>query len=114
MKVVNYKDVEELPVDMEGVKDTYIRWLITDHDGALNFAMRLFRIKPGGHTPYHKHPYEHEVFVLSGKGRFVFEGKEYEIEDGSVVFVDPDKKHQFVNVSETEELKFICVIPLQK
>ncbi len=114
MKVVHYKDVEELPVNMEGAKDTYIRWLITDRDKAPNFAMRLFRLKPKGHTPYHSHPYEHEVFVLSGKGKLVFEGKEYPVEAGSVVFVDPDRKHQFVNDSDSDELRFICLIPLQK
>lgn len=114
MKVVHYKKVEEMPVEMEGVKDTYIRWLISRGDGAPNFAMRLFRIRPGGHTPYHNHPYEHEVFVLSGKGKFVFEEKEYPIEEGSVIFVDSGKNHQFVNTSDIEELRFICVIPLLK
>ncbi len=111
MKVIDYKKVEEMPVDMEGAKDVFIRWLVTKEDGAPNFAMRLFRVLPGGHTPYHSHPYEHEVFVLEGKGKLVFEDKEYELKSGTVVYIDPDKRHQFVNTSHNEELKFICVIP---
>ncbi len=114
MKVISYKNIEEKPVEMEGAKDVFIRWLITSEDGAPNFAMRLFRVLPGGNTPYHRHPYEHEVFVLEGKGKLVFEDKEYALEAGTVVYVDPDKKHQFVNTSSEKELKFICVIPYKK
>ena len=114
MKVVSYEDVKELYVDMEGAKDAYIRWLITSDDGAPNFAMRLFRVLPLGYTPYHSHPYEHEVFVLEGEGKLVFEGEEYPLKPGSVAYVDPDKRHQFVNTSKEKELRFICVIPYNR
>ena len=33
-----------------------------------NFAMRLFDIAPGENTPYHQHPWEHEVFIVEGSG----------------------------------------------
>ncbi len=111
MKVIHHTNIEEKPVNMEGAKDTFIRWLITSEDGAPNFAMRLFRVLPGGYTPYHNHPYEHEVFVLEGEGKLVFEGNEYELKPGFIAYVDPDRKHQFVNTSKDKELKFICVIP---
>ena len=33
--------------------------------------MREFELDPGGHTPQHFHPYEHEIYVLEGEGAIV-------------------------------------------
>ena len=40
MKHVNYSDVELEEAKMDGIKDVSIRWLISEKDGAQNFAMR--------------------------------------------------------------------------
>ena len=53
---------------MRGAKGVSMRLLLSDKDRVPNFAMRLFEIEAKGHTPYHTHDEEHEVFVLSGKG----------------------------------------------
>ena len=55
-------------VTMEGAAGCRVRWLIGEGDKAPNFAMREFEVAPGGHTPKHFHDYEHEVYVLAGKG----------------------------------------------
>jgi len=68
MKHVHYADVDlELPNE-EGIKNLKVRWLISKKDGAENFAMRLFEIKPGVYSPLHQHNWEHEVFILQGEG----------------------------------------------
>jgi quercetin dioxygenase-like cupin family protein len=110
MKHVHYSDVELEDPTEDGIKDVKLRWLITKKDGAKNFAMRLFEIKPGGYTPLHQHDWEHEVFVLEGKG--VTKNKETEkpFNQGDVFFVPPMEWHQFVNTSN-ETLKFLCLIP---
>ena len=72
--------------------------------------MRQFEVAPGGFTPRHSHPYEHEVFVLEGEGE-VFEGpKPHRLGAGDVVFVKPDEVHQFRNTG-SGPLKFLCLIP---
>ncbi len=72
--------------------------------------MRQFEVAPGGFTPRHSHPYEHEVFVLEGNG-VVFEGdKEHKLSAGDVVFVVPDEVHQFRNTGDVP-LKFLCMVP---
>jgi quercetin dioxygenase-like cupin family protein len=43
--------------------------VIGKQDGAQNFSMRVFEIAPGGHTPKHAHPWEHEMFIMRGKPR---------------------------------------------
>jgi quercetin dioxygenase-like cupin family protein len=66
MKFVKYKDVKEEIPTKKGIKGLTIKWLITDKDGAKNFAMRLFEVEPGGNTPWHQHDWEHEIIVLEG------------------------------------------------
>lgn len=91
-----------------------IRWLITTEHGAPNFAMRIIEVQPGGGTPFHTHPEEHEVYVLEGKGALLDEEeKEMALAPGDVAFVLPNEQHQFVNRGDTM-LRFICVIPLLK
>ncbi len=107
MKVTSYldtKSIQELP----GVVK---REVINADDGAPNFCMRVFELEPGSSTPSHSHWWEHEVFVLSGRGVVVGEQGETHIAKDSVVFVPPDEHHYFVNNSN-EILRFICVIPL--
>jgi quercetin dioxygenase-like cupin family protein len=84
--------------------------LIGEADCAPNFAMRQFEVAPGGHTPRHSHPYEHEVFVLEGRG-VVLEGNvPHPLRGGDVVYVRPDELHQFRNTGDLP-LKFLCLVP---
>jgi len=110
MKVVPYKDVEPKEAD-EGASKLKVRWLITKETGAPTFAMRLFEMEPGGHSPFHNHDWEHEVYVLEGEG-FVVGGKEEKkIKAGDAVFVPQNEKHQFKNNGK-KTLKFLCLVPL--
>ncbi|TRO52091.1 cupin domain-containing protein [Candidatus Bathyarchaeota archaeon] len=112
MKAYHYKDIENQDVPAPAEK-TKIRWLINDKQGAPNFAMRRFEIEPGGSTPYHTHPWEHEVYVLEGDAVAVSKKGENEIGPGSVVLVEPNEEHNFVNTGD-KKLVFLCMIPLQK
>ena len=110
MKVQGSQEVTQAPVTMSGASGCAVRWLVGEADGAPNFAMRLFEVKPGGYTPRHSHPYEHEVFVLEGRG-VVLEGSvEHALKAGDVVFVAPDEVHQFRNTG-VAPLKFLCLVP---
>jgi quercetin dioxygenase-like cupin family protein len=109
MKVVSYKDVEAKEAD-EGALKVNVRWLITREMGAPNFAMRLFEVEPGGHSPFHNHPWEHEVFILEGEGLVVGGKGEKKLKAGDAVFVPPNEQHQFKNNSK-KKLKFLCLVP---
>ena len=110
MKVNSYKEVEKKAVDMPGASGCTVRWLLSESDGAPNFAMRRFEVAPGGYTPRHSHPYEHEVYVLEGDG-VVYEGdEEHAITAGDVIFVTPGDVHQFRNTGQVP-LKFLCMVP---
>jgi quercetin dioxygenase-like cupin family protein len=110
MKVVPYKDIEAKEAD-EGASKLKVRWLITEETGAPNFAMRLFEMEPGGHSPFHNHSWEHEVFILEGEGIVVGGSEEKKIKAGDAVFVPPKEQHQFKNNGK-KKLKFLCLVPL--
>ena len=110
MKVTPYEAVSSAPVTMPGSQGCAVRWLVDETDGAPNFAMRQFEVAPGGYTPRHSHPYEHEVFVLEGQGEILEDETPRPLRPGTVVFVAPDEIHQFRNTGATP-LKFLCFVP---
>ena len=109
MKVTNYRDHK--PV--EEVKGVFRAEVITADDGAPHFSMRVFEVEPGSSTPSHSHPWEHEVFILSGRGVVAGEQGAIPIGRESVVFIASGEHHCFVNTSN-EPLRFVCVIPIQQ
>jgi quercetin dioxygenase-like cupin family protein len=113
MKHIHYTEVElEKPTE-NGLKDVKLRWLISKKDGAENFAMRLFEIKPGGYTPLHQHDWEHEVFILEGNGTAKSKTMEETFKEGDIFFIPSLEWHQFVNSSK-DTLKILCLIPYKE
>ncbi len=97
-------------VTTEGAANVQIQWLIDESRGAPNFALRRFIVQPGGHTPRHQHPWEHEVYVLRGRGLVVTDEGEVEIGPDQAILVPPDQVHQFLSY-EDETLEMLCIVP---
>ena len=113
MVVKNYTDVPAEKVAMAGAKDVTIRWLLGQGSPAPNFYLRLFEVQPGGHSPYHTHPGEHEIFILEGRGRINARGKAHPVAAGTFALVEPNEEHQFENTGDSV-LKFLCLVPIEK
>ena len=64
----NISEMEGTPVEVDGAKGVTMKLLAGKADGAPTFAMRHFLVEPGGFTPKHEHPWEHEVLVIAGDG----------------------------------------------
>jgi len=62
-------EVKPQLIDNEKVKKVQKRVLIGKSKGAKNFVMRLFTVEEGGYSPLHSHPWEHEVYIVSGMRR---------------------------------------------
>lgn len=107
----HYTDVQaEEATEAEGVS---LRVVIGEKEEAPNFVMRVFDVEPGASSPRHSHDWEHEVFILSGKGRVYGGGKDVDLSTGYTVFVPPMEEHQFTNTGD-EVLRFVCLIPLME
>lgn len=112
MKTVSIDDIEKAKVTVEGAKDVWRQLPISAKDGSPTFSFRVFSIEPKGHTPYHKHPFEHLNYIISGNGCLVAQnGEETRIGGGDFALVLPDEKHQYKNTSESQPLVMICAVP---
>ncbi len=100
------------------VKDVWIRWLSqAGPEGAPEYGLRFFTIGPGGEIPIHNHLYYQTMYILSGHVRcFAYDAKT----DGVVaekvagpnefVFIPTMEPHSMKNVSDTEDVTFLCCI----
>lgn len=110
MKVEHNTRKPNNAVEMEGASGCHMRMLIGESDAAPNFAMRQFEIEPGGHTPKHHHPYEHECYILEGEGTILDGDTPKNFSAGDVIYVAPDDIHQFRNTG-SGPLRFLCLVP---
>jgi len=113
MHVANWEEIEGKEVSDPGASGVTIRVLMGENVNAPNFVTRHFEVAAGGHTPFHAHPWEHEIFFLSGKGKVRRAGGATEVGPGSFVFVPAGDEHAFENAG-LEVLSFLCVIPTTK
>jgi len=79
-------------------------------DLRFNFAVRHFEIEPGGYSPHHSHPWEHEIFVLEGNGTVLGYKKVEAISVGDLISIPAEETHQIKNTGKSI-LKILCMIP---
>lgn len=114
MKIVHLDRIKKKKVEMEGAVKVFKQVPLSALDGAPNYALRVFTIEPGGNTPYHIHDYEHMNYIIDGEGAVVNEeGKKQPVKKGDFVLVMPNEKHQYLNLSDVNEMVMICGVPVE-
>jgi quercetin dioxygenase-like cupin family protein len=103
-------EIEAVEMDMPGAAGVTMRVVVGPAQGAENFTMRVFEVAPGGHTPRHRHDFEHEIFIHAGQGEIFDEGATTAVGPGHVAFLAPNNEHQIRNTGPAT-LVFVCVIP---
>jgi quercetin dioxygenase-like cupin family protein len=112
MKISSLDKVDKAKMMMEGAKDVWKQIPISKSDGSPAFSYRVFTIMPGGHTPYHTHPFEHLNYVIEGEGVVVMEnGEALPVKKGDFALVLPGEKHQYKNMSPGNPMIIICAVP---
>lgn len=112
MKITRLDSVEKINVTMDGARGAVKQIPVGKSDGAPLFSFRVFTLDPHGHTPYHRHPYEHVNYIIDGAGVVVNEcGERFPVKKGDFALVLPDEMHQYRNTSENEPLVIICAVP---
>jgi len=101
------KELKEAP-QVAGTKGAGLRWL-SDKDTSEFFFMRHVIIEEGGSIGLHDHPYEHQIYVIKGKGKFICGDEESELTEGCFALVPGDSIHGFANTGEGN-LEVICCI----
>lgn len=100
------------PIEMDGCEGASMAVMVGRRDGAPHFAVRSIEVQPGGHTPRHRHDYEHEVFVVSGSGMVLLGDRVEPIKAGDVIYVEANLEHQFRSTDES--LRFLCMVPVEQ
>jgi len=96
---------------VERAVKTEIEWLIDRNDGAPNFELRKFTIKPGGSIPKHYHPaIEHEQYVLSGSYQVGIGQRTHRLKAGDSVYIPAGTVHWYVNDGKGDA-EFLCIVP---
>src|SRR3989304_1206941 len=107
MKVQNYRDVKGI----QGAPGGVMALAPGPAEGAPPYVMRLFEIQPGSATPHHAHPWEHELFMVSGEGALVSGDTTKPLKPGDAITVLPDELHSFRNAG-TGVMTMVCTVPL--
>jgi quercetin dioxygenase-like cupin family protein len=112
-KVAHYSEIEAVEFGPTA-PGASIRVLIDDEkDGAPVYKLRMIEIVKGGNSPDHSHPYEHENFIVEGKGQVKIDDEWFDLKPGDVVFVPPSVQHQYRNAGDST-FKFLCGIPVER
>lgn len=104
------KHSSEVPeAEVQAGDFTIIQVLLSAQE-APNFAIRRFRMAPGGGMPNHTNTVEHGQYVLQGRARISIDGQDVEVRAGDVVFIPAGAPHWYQNIGD-EDFVFLCVIP---
>jgi quercetin dioxygenase-like cupin family protein len=111
MLITRLDKVEKIKPEMAGAEGVFKQIPLSRADGVPNFSFRVFTIEPGGHTPYHKHQFEHLNYIIDGEGVLVTKDGYHPVKKGDFALVSPDEMHQYKNTSVTRNLVLICAVP---
>jgi quercetin dioxygenase-like cupin family protein len=109
--ITNLESIPAIVPSMEGAKGVTKQVPLSKDAGSPNYSFRVFNIEPGGHTPFHKHPFEHMNYVIEGRGTVVSKDREYDVKKGDFALILPGEMHQYKNASTTRPLVIICAVP---
>ncbi len=65
-----------------------------------NVLTGLYMLKAGAEDRQRPHDTDEVYYVVSGKGKFVADGKEVSIQAGSILFVKAEVEHRFFDIEE--------------
>lgn len=94
-----------------GAVNTKLKTLIGGEDGAFTTSLHEIIIGKGGSTAMHRHDWEHQLVVESGRGYVETVDDRMRLSPGDIVLVGAGEDHRFVQ-SGKEPLRFLVVTPL--
>ena len=125
MIVINVNDRKDKKIEtfpykgkLLEVKNVWIRWLSeAGPEGAPEYGLRFFTIGPGGDIPIHNHFYYQTMYILSGRvlvTSYNIQTDEKVAEKvmgpDDIVFVPTMEPHSIKNLSDSENVTFLCCI----
>lgn len=100
----------DVPAEPVGAGSGTERQVLIGPDEGPNFALRRFRMEPGGGMPRHTNQVEHEQYVLRGRARIGIGDEEIEVAADDVVYIPAGVPHWY-RAEGDEPFEFLCVVP---
>jgi quercetin dioxygenase-like cupin family protein len=105
-----FKADEFVKMENPNPKQPYRLEILTDKDDAKDLG-GIFGIRtpaaPGSKVIYHYHKNRESIlFIISGEGLEMVEGKAIPVKAGDLIFIRPDVKHTLVNNTD-KDLKYL-------
>ncbi len=72
-----------------------MKQLVGKEDGAEKTSLHEIRFQKGGHTSVHRHDWQHQMLVASGRGVLLTGGKEVPLKAGDVLVIGRGEDHGF-------------------
>ncbi|MBM3676256.1 MAG: cupin domain-containing protein [Actinobacteria bacterium] len=110
-RVLGASGVALEPIVGDGARYTFGQPLLAASDGAGGFDIRVVRIRPGGVSADHSHPWEQANYVLSGTGEVTLGEDRRTIGADDFVYVPPMLRHVFSNTGADDLVLFSTLGP---
>jgi quercetin dioxygenase-like cupin family protein len=95
--IINSETVAVADFTRTGANGVKVQELVGEGQGSKRFNLRMYTVAKGGHTNVDQHEYEHQLYVLKGRGVLKKKGGDVFMRTGDAVFIPANSQHQFVN-----------------
>jgi quercetin dioxygenase-like cupin family protein len=106
-KVVRLGDASPSEITGDGARGVVGLSLLELDEGTGAFDFRAVRIRAGGISSEHAHPWEQANFILAGRGVVELDGRAHDVAEDDFVYVPPDVRHVFRNTG-TDDLVILA------
>ena len=87
--------------------------IVGSHGESSPFDLRYFEMGPGGSSGQARHPREHVVIGVRGKGKAVVGDRTIDLNPLDVLYIAPDELHQISN-REEQPFGFFCIVGAER
>ena len=106
----NFQNFPNEQVKAYGSENTSMRWFRKPQESS-HFMLRRFEIGPNGHIGVHKHPEEHQIYILNGPILLIDEyGDSTQVEKDEFIYCPSEEPHGYRNPNDFP-VAFLCGIP---
>jgi quercetin dioxygenase-like cupin family protein len=110
-RVLHADDAFWRPSNQMGVMNTDLAKQL----GSTTLGARLWRLTPGQASTWHRHPEQHELYVvLEGSGRMRVDDDTLTLRPLSAVLVEPESLRQVFNDTDADALWLVAGAPIEK
>lgn len=104
---------EAFRADVAGAAGLVRNVIVGSHGESCPFELRYFEMGPDGSSEPVRHPLEHVVIAVRGKGKAVVGDRTIDLNPLDVLYIAPDELHHMSN-PEAQPFGFFCIVGAER